>query len=106
MKCDACYEPLGNLITIRHNVNLTAKSQSKSNLGCRIDQGTEVMKLIKDTGKKFFSNKVKSIGTLVPRTDGITNVDDYINRLEYALQMSLETKSFGTVMNETPVGIA
>lgn len=71
-----------------------------------IDQGTEVMKLIKDTAKKFFFGKVQAIGTLVSRTNGVSNVDDYINRLEYALQVSLETKSVGVVMNETAVGIA
>ena len=71
-----------------------------------IDQGTEVMKIIKDTAKKFFFGKVQTIGTLVSRTNGVSNVDDYINRLEYALQMSLETKSFGAIMNETAIGIA
>ena len=71
-----------------------------------IEQGTEVMKLIKDTAKKLFFGKVQAIGTLVSRTNGVSNVDDYINRLEYALQISLETRSFGAVMNETAVGIA
>ena len=104
---------------VKHNLSSTRISEDELPL-CRlhgnrfaillsegkIDQGTAVMKLIKDTAKKFFFDKVRAIGTLVPRTNGVSNVDDYINRLEYALQMSLETKSFGTVMNETAVGIA
>ena len=73
--------------------------------GFDLNSAEEISQEIRRLTDKVFSSKVAIYGSLVPREEETNSADEYIRRLQYALKLALQGKSFGITLSNSPLGV-